>query len=78
MVVLQDACLTPVYLPLTQHILCAGLSRSLPRSQGRGEGDGRAPGRMLDTRLPTPDAEYPALYPIGIKASCVKAMGTSA
>jgi hypothetical protein len=31
----------------------------------------RAPGRMLDTLLPIPDAEYPAFYPIGIKASCV-------
>ena len=26
---------------------------------------------MLDTLLPIPDAEYPAFYPIGIKASCV-------
>ena len=33
--------------------------------------NGRAPGRMLDTLLPIPDAEYPAFYPIGIKASCV-------
>jgi hypothetical protein len=66
---------------LPRPCLCAGIFRSLPRSpprsQGRGEGDGRAPGRMLDTRLPTPDAAYPALYPIGIKASCVKAMGIS-
>ena len=30
-----------------------------------------APGRMLDTLLPIPNAEYPAFYPIGIKASCV-------
>jgi hypothetical protein len=28
-------------------------------------------GRMFDTLLPIPDAEYPAFYPIGIKASCV-------
>jgi hypothetical protein len=33
--------------------------------------NGRAPGRMHDTLLPIPDAEYPAFYPIGIKASCV-------
>ena len=33
--------------------------------------NGRAPGRMLDTLLPIPDAEYPAFYPIGIKARCV-------
>ena len=26
---------------------------------------------MLDILLPILDAEYPALYPIGIKASCV-------
>jgi hypothetical protein len=26
---------------------------------------------MFDTLLPIPDAEYPAFYPIGIKASCV-------
>jgi hypothetical protein len=36
---------------------------------------GRVPGRMLGTLLPIPEAEYPASYPIGIKASCVK--GTS-
>jgi hypothetical protein len=40
--------------------------RSIPGDRGP-----RAPGRMLDTLLPFPDAEYPAFYPIGIKASCV-------
>jgi hypothetical protein len=33
--------------------------------------NGSTPGRMIDNLLPIPDAEYPAFYPIGIKASCV-------
>jgi hypothetical protein len=54
---------------------CSTRATTLPRTRRSLTSDnGRAPGRMFDTLLPfraISDAEYPAFYPIGIKASCV-------
>jgi hypothetical protein len=54
-----------------------GMQLNLPalyRPLSLSSDNGRAPGQMLDTLLPIPNAEYPAFYLIGIKASCAGAL----